>query len=174
MLMTTGLNFGFRRAQPHMWGVTLGFSLMVLVVGLGLGAVFTAVPILYTVLKYAGAAYMLVLAWQIARSGPVEEKGGERGRPIGFFEAAAFQWVNAKAWVMAVGGVSTYAAIAGFPANMFLIAGIFCFFGTMSSASWVLFGSALRRLITSPRAVRIFNVTMGLALAASLVPVFLE
>ncbi len=173
MLMTTGLNFGFRRAQPHVWGVTLGFAFMVLLVGLGLGAVFTAFPVLHTILKYGGAAYLLYLAWMIARSGPVREGSGE-GTPISFFRAAAFQWINPKGWVMAIGGVSAYAAILGFPANMLLIAGLFGVFGLFSSCTWVLFGSALRRILRNPTAVRVFNIAMALALAASLIPVFLE
>jgi threonine/homoserine/homoserine lactone efflux protein len=174
MLMASGLTFGFRGAQPHVWGVTIGFSVMVLLVGLGLGAVFAAVPILYTVLKYAGAAYLVYLAFVIARSGPVRDSGEGRSRPIGFLEAAAFQWINPKGWVMAVGGISTYGAILAFPLNSLLISALFGAFGVFSCWSWVLFGSGLRRFLTNPRAVRIFNVAMALALVASLIPVFVE
>src|SRR5262245_35169175 len=101
MLMASGLNFGFRRGLPHLWGVALGFAVMVLAVGLGLGALFAAYPAAYTVLKYVGAAYLLYLAWQIASASPHEEGGDPRGRPITFLEAAAFQWLNPKGWVMA-------------------------------------------------------------------------
>ena len=172
MLMTTGLNFGFRRGQPHLWGVALGFAVMVLGVGLGLGAVFAAYPLAYTVLKYVGAAYLLYLAWQIATAGPIEE-GGENnnGRPISFIDAAAFQWLNPKGWVMAVGAVSAYAGVAAFPLNMLLIAGLFGSLGILSSATWLGFGTALKRLLTSPRAVRVVNATMALLLVASLWPI---
>jgi threonine/homoserine/homoserine lactone efflux protein len=170
MLMTTGLNFGFRRGLPHLWGVALGFGLMVLAVGLGLGAVFQAYPAAYTVLKYAGAAYLLFLAWQIATAGAVEE-GETRGRPIGFMEAAAFQWLNPKGWVMAVGAVSTYAAVAAFPLNMALMAFLFGSLGILSSATWLGFGTGLKRLLTSPRTVRAVNITLALLLVASLWPI---
>ena len=173
MLMTTGLNFGFRRGLPHLWGVALGFAVMVLAVGLGLGAVFQAYPAAYTVLKYAGAAYLLYLAWQIATAGAVEE-GETRGRPIGFMEAAAFQWLNPKGWMMAVGAVSTYAAVAAFPFNMLLMATLFGSLGILSSASWLGFGTGLKRLLTSPRAVRAVNITMALLLVASLWPIFAD
>src|SRR5262249_48674900 len=106
MLMTSGVNFGLRRTQPHWIGVTLGFAFMTMIVGVGVGALVAANPLIYTVLKYGGAAYLLFLAWQIAASGAVE--GVESARPISAFEAAAFQWVNPKAWIAVIGGVSAY------------------------------------------------------------------
>ena len=173
MLMTTGLNFGFRRGLSHLWGVALGFAVMVLAVGLGLGAVFQAYPAAYTVLKYVGAAYLLYLAWQIATAGGIEE-GAASGRPITFLQAAAFQWLNPKGWVMAVGAVSTYAAVAAFPYNMLLMAGLFGSLGVLSSASWLGFGTGLKRLLTSPRAVRAVNIIMALLLVASLWPILAD
>jgi threonine/homoserine/homoserine lactone efflux protein len=173
MLMTTGLNFGFRRGLSHLWGVALGFAVMVLAVGLGLGAVFQAYPAAYTVLKYTGAVYLLYLAWQIATAGGIEE-GAASGRPITFLQAAAFQWLNPKGWVMAVGAVSTYAAVAAFPYNMLLMAGLFGSLGVLSSASWLGFGTGLKRLLTSPRAVRAVNITMALLLVASLWPILAD
>jgi threonine/homoserine/homoserine lactone efflux protein len=171
MLMTTGLNFGFRRGQPHLWGVALGFAVMVLAVGLGLGAMFAAYPATYAVLKYAGAAYLLYLAWRIATSGEVKE-GAAGARPITFLQAAAFQWLNPKGWVMAVGAVSAYAAVAPFPYNMLLIAFLFGSLGVASSATWLGFGTGLKRLLTSsPRAVRAVNIAMALLLVASLWPI---
>lgn len=173
MLMTTGLNFGFRRGLPHLWGVALGFAVMVLAVGLGLGALFQAYPAAYTVLKYAGAAYLLYLAWQIATAGELKE-GAARGRPIAFLEAAAFQWLNPKGWVMAVGAVSTYAAVAAFPLNMLLMAFLFGSLGILSSATWLGFGTGLKRVLTSPGAVRAVNITMALLLVASLWPILAD
>lgn len=171
MLMTSGLNYGFQRSQPHLWGVTLGFAIMVLAVGLGLGAVFAAYPAVYTILKYAGAAYLLYLAWMIAVSGPVEDEGAASGRPLTFLQAAAFQWINPKGWVMAVGSVSAYAGITVFPYNMVVIAALFGVLGVLSSSLWTALGQSLRRLLTDARAVRIFNAVMALALVASLWPV---
>lgn len=171
MLMTSGLNYGFRRSLPHFWGVNIGFSLMVLIVGLGLGKIFDLYPAIYTALKYCGAAYLLFLACQIALAGPVEAGSERRGRPMTFAEAAAFQWVNPKAWVMAVGAVSAYAAVAPFPWNVVLIAAMFGTLGMASSGSWVGFGSALQGVLKNPRSVRVFNVAMALLLAASLWPI---
>jgi threonine/homoserine/homoserine lactone efflux protein len=172
MLMTSGLNFGFRRTLPHALGVSIGFGFMVLVVGFGLGALFAAVPALYTVLKFAGAAYLLYLAWRIARSGTAH--GDATAKPLSFLQGAAFQWVNAKGWVMAVGAVTTYAAVALYPANMILIAAIFTVLGTISALTWLLFGTALKRFVNDPKAVRVFNIAMAALLVASLIPVFLE
>ena len=172
MLMASGLNFGFRRALPHMFGVALGFTAMVLGVGLGLGAVFEVYPILQDVLKYLGATYLLYLAWAIATSGPVGAGGETQGRPMTFLQAAAFQWVNPKAWVMAVGATSTYAAVAVFPLNVLLIAAMFGTLGIASSGSWLGFGAGLQRILRYPRIVRGFNLVMALALVASLYPIF--
>ncbi len=174
MLMSSGLNFGFRRGLPHLWGVALGFAFMVLAVGLGLGAVFHAYPLLYTGLKYVGAAYLLYLAWQIATSAAHEEKGTADDKAITFLQAAAFQWLNPKGWVMAVGAVSTYAAVAAFPVNVALIAFLFGGLGILSSATWLGFGTGLKRLLASPRAVHVVNAAMALLLVASLWPIFSE
>jgi threonine/homoserine/homoserine lactone efflux protein len=173
MLLATGLNFGFRRGQPHLWGVALGFTVMVLAVGLGVGAVFQAYPSVYTMLKYMGAAYLLYLAWHIATAGELKE-GEARGRPITFLEAATFQWLNPKGWVMAIGAISTYAAVAAFPLNMLLIACLCGGVGVLSSVTWLGFGSALQRLLSNPRAVRAVNITMALLLVASLWPILAD
>ena len=171
MLMTSGLNYGFQRSQPHLWGVTLGFAIMVLAVGLGLGTVFAAYPVVYAILKYAGALYLLYLAWAIATSGPVEHEEVASRRPLTFAQAAAFQWVNPKGWVMSIGAVSAYAGIAAFPYNMMVIAALFCALGVLSGSLWTALGQSLRRLLTNARAVRVFNGAMALALVASLWPV---
>ncbi|CAB3675302.1 hypothetical protein CEY09_22555 [Achromobacter marplatensis] len=173
MLASSGLNFGFRRSMPHLLGVNLGFTLMIFLVGIGLGSVFQQVPELYTVLKYAGAAYLLYLAWKIANSGSMED-GDARGKPFTFLQAAAFQWVNPKAWVMAVGVVATYTPQNGFFANL-VIATLVCGIVNLPSIGvWVTFGTALRRVLHKPWAVRAFNVSMALLLVASLYPVALE
>ena len=110
MLLASGVNFGFARSLPHMAGVTLGFCLMILLMGLGLGSVFARFPVLYTVLRYVGGTYMLYLAWKIFRSQPASpaDNHAAAAKPMGFTAAAAFQWVNPKAWVMALGSITTY------------------------------------------------------------------
>lgn len=149
MLAASGLNFGFRRSMPHLLGVNLGFTLMIFLVGVGLGSVFQQVPQLYTVLKYVGAAYLLYLAWKIANSGGMED-GAVSGKPMTFLQAAAFQWVNPKAWVMAVGVIATYTPQAGFFANL-VIATVVCGIVNLPSIGiWVTFGTALRRVLHKP------------------------
>ena len=170
MLMTSGVNYGFAATVPHALGVALGFGFLVLMVGLGLGAVFEALPALYAVIKVAGAVYLLYLAWVIARAAPAEAKAG-KGRPLRFFEAAAFQWVNPKALVMAIGAVSAYAAVAGFPLNVAILTSVFVALGLLSSATWVLFGTSLKAVVSNPRRARVFNLVMAAALVVSVIPV---
>lgn len=173
MLAASGLTFGVRRSLPHLLGVNIGFTVMLVMVGLGLGEIFTRQPALYEIIKYAGAAYLLYLAWKIATSGPMHD-GAERGRPLTFLQGALFQWVNPKAWVMTVGIVATYTPREGFLGNL-AIAGLVCVVvGLPCLGVWTGFGSALRRWLHRPAAVRGFNVAMALLLVASLYPVALE
>jgi threonine/homoserine/homoserine lactone efflux protein len=174
MLLASGLNYGFRRTLPHMAGVTVGYAFMIGVTGLGLGAVFTALPWLQTVLKYAGAAYLVYLAYAIALSGPPEPGEAEQRRPMSFIGAALFQWVNAKGWVMAISIITAYAAISAYPWNVGLQVLVSLCIGALSSLAWALSGTALQPLVKSRRAVRIFNVTMAILLLASLYPVLAE
>lgn len=172
MLASSGLTFGMQRTVPHLLGVSLGFSFMVLLVGLGLGAVFVHEPMVYQALKYIGAAYLLYLAWKIANSGAVRE-GAAHSRPLTFLQAVMFQWVNPKAWVMAVGIIATYTPQQGFFGNL-LVATLVCLIINFPCVSlWVLFGSTLRRWLHRPGIVRGFNVAMALLLVASLYPVAL-
>ncbi len=174
MLMTSGLNFGFRRSLQHMLGVALGFAFLVFCVGLGLGAVFKSFPIIYIILKYLGAIYLLYLAWKIATSDPARPKVTTRQRPMNFIEAIAFQWINPKGWVMAVGSITTYAAIAAFPRNIYLMVGLFAAIGITSSFAWAGLGSSLQHLLDRPKWVRNFNIVMAILLVASLYPVFAD
>ena len=172
MLLSSGVSFGFRRTVPHMLGVSFGFAFMLAAIGFGLGAIFIAYPMLQTALKYLGAAYLIYLAVVIAMSGSTRlEEGGGR-RPMTFWGAVIFQWVNAKGWVMAIGTITAYAAIARFPANILLQSAIILAVTLGSTAIWTLCGTALRPLLSSPRLVRGFNLVMATLLIASLYPVF--
>jgi threonine/homoserine/homoserine lactone efflux protein len=173
MLMTSGVNFGFRRTLPHLMGVVLGFSLMVALIGLGLDAIFTRFPAVLPAMRYLGAAYMLWLAWKIARSGPVRD-GQRGGAPLGFFGAAAFQWVNPKCWVMALSALTAYAVVDDYARNVAIIALAYLLIGLPSSGAWALLGSSMRRALADPRVARPFNWTMAALLAASIVTVFVE
>jgi threonine/homoserine/homoserine lactone efflux protein len=173
MLMTSGLNFGFRRTLPHFWGVDLGFSVMTLLVGLGLAQLFVAAPVLLTILKWVGAAYLVWLAWKIARSGPV--KTGKAGaKPLTFLQAAAFQWVNPKAWIMAVTACATYTDPNRYTLGVLMITLVFGLVTIPAIAAWVGFGAGLQRWLSHPRNLAVFNYTMAALLIASLYPVFSE
>jgi threonine/homoserine/homoserine lactone efflux protein len=173
MLMSSGVTFGFRRTLPHLTGVVFGFSLMVALIGLGLDAIFTRFPAVLPIMRYAGAAYMLWLAWRISRSGPVRE-GEARGRPLGFLGAAAFQWINPKAWVIAISALTAYAVSADYTISVAAVALTYLAIGLPSSGAWVLFGSAMRKVLSDPRRVRPFNWTMAALLVASIAPVLWE
>ena len=174
MLLTSGLNFGFRRTLPHLAGVVFGFAFMIAVSGIGLGAVFTAYPLLQTILKYAGAAYLVYLAVAIALSGPPTPGEAERRRPMTFFGAALFQWINVKGWVMVIGTITACAAIASYPWNILLQVALSLLIGWVACAAWVLCGTSLQSLVKSPVVVRAFNIVMALLLLASLYPVLVE
>jgi threonine/homoserine/homoserine lactone efflux protein len=174
MLLSSGLTYGFRRTLPLIAGVTVGVAFMVAAVGLGLGTVFIAYPVLQTILKYAGAAYLIWLAAAIAMSGAApSEQDNPRG-PMTFWGAVMFQWINVKGWVMVIGTITAYAGIASFPWNIIIQTAISLVMGTLSTVAWALFGSALRPVLTSPSAVRAFNIAMALLLLASLYPVFMD
>jgi threonine/homoserine/homoserine lactone efflux protein len=174
MLLSSALTYGFRRTLPHMAGITCGMGFMVAAVGLGLGTIFITYPVLQTILKYAGAAYLIYLAGMIAMSEPVTPGHDNRRGPMTFWAAVLFQWVNVKGWVMVIGTITAYAGIASFPWNIVIQTAITLVIGTLATAAWALFGTALRPLLTSPRMVQAFNIVMALLLLASLYPVFAD
>ncbi len=174
MVLSSGLTYGFRRTLPHIAGITIGFAFMVGAVGLGFGTIFIAYPVLQTILKYAGAAYLIYLAAVIAMSEPVTPGQDNRRGPMTFWGAAVFQWVNVKGWVMVIGTITAYAGIASFPWNIVIQVVLSLLLGAVSTATWALSGSSLRSLMTSPRAVRAFNIVMAVLLLASLYPVFMD
>jgi threonine/homoserine/homoserine lactone efflux protein len=172
MLMASGVNYGVRRTLPHLIGVSCGFALMVALVGTGLDALFRLAPWAFWIMKYAGAAYLLWLAWKIARAGAVKD-GAAVGRPLGFLGAAAFQWINPKAWVMAVSALTAYAVSENYATTVAIIALTYlaCF---PCSAVWVVFGAAMRRYLADPGHARWFNWTMAALLVASILPTLRE
>ncbi|MEM7612575.1 MAG: LysE family translocator [Pseudomonadota bacterium] len=169
MLMASGANFGFRRSLPHMLGVGLGFMLMLLIVGAGLMGLFQAVPASYLVLKVCSIAYLLFLAWKIANAAPPTEASAS-GKPFTFLQAALFQWVNPKAWVMALTAISVYAPERAM-SQVVTVVLVFGLINLPSVSSWTVLGQQMRRWLTSPARLRTFNVTMAILLVMSLYPV---
>lgn len=171
MLTTTGLNFGVRRGMPHLLGVCIGFPVMLALIGLGFGTLFEVYPVLHEIIKIVGIVYLLWLAWKIAMTrGGAEQIA--RSKPINFWQAAAFQWVNPKAWIM---GSSALAAYTSLDDNFFQQVAIICItflFITLPCAGvWLVFGAGLQRILRDPRHLRLFNFAMALLLVVSILPV---
>lgn len=172
MLMASGANFGFRRTIPHMLGVGLGFGLMVFLVGVGLAGLFHALPYSDIVLKALSLAYMVYLSWKIATSGEMGE-GDAEARPMTFVQAAAFQWVNPKAWSMALASVSLY-AIGGTLTSVLIVAIVFMLVNLPSVGVWVVAGTQVKRFLNNPARMRAFNITMAVLLLLSIAPVLMH
>ncbi len=171
MLLASGVNFGFARTIPHMLGIGIGFLVLLLAVGFGLGAVLTAFPALHTGLKIAGGAYLLYLAWKIAMSRSIGANAGStKARPMSFLEAAAFQWVNPKAWVMAITAMAVYTNPDKPFLSVALISLSFAVVNLPSVSTWAGFGTGLRGFLSDPVRLKWFNMAMGALLAATLWP----
>ena len=172
MIMTSGLNYGIQRSLPHYLGIILGFPAMVVAVGLGLASLFEQYAVLHLLLKVAGASYLTFLAWKIA-SAPVSDLSVTEGKPFTFLQAATFQWVNPKAWVLAVGATATYTVVGSdYSLQVLVIAIIFLVFGAPCIMLWLWFGASLKRLLQKPESVKYFNYAMATLLMLSLLPVF--
>ena len=167
MLLASGANFGFRATLPHAAGVLVGFLALIAACGLGLGGLFTAVPVLHAVLKWAGAAYLLYLAVKIATAKGLGA-GRTGSRPMSFGQAFAFQAINPKGWAMALGTVATYLPRGFSLADLALAVAIFGALNGPSILGWTAFGVGLRRFLDRPVVLRAFNIAMGLLLVASL------
>lgn len=167
MLMASGANFGLRRSVPHMLGISIGHSVMVFMVGVGLSQLINQFPPFNIALKILSAAYMLWLAWKIANaSAPVD--GRVCGKPFTFLQAAAFQWINPKAWGMAITTTSQYAPDQSMRSYL-LVAAVFASTNLPSITVWAYAGQSLRRFLTNTARLRAFNFTMAGLLALSLI-----
>lgn len=170
MLLASGANFGIRRSLPHMFGISVGFAAMQLAVGLGLGALFLASPAAQAVLRVVGLGYILWLAWRIATAGSVGDAAAP-ARPLSFLQAALFQWVNVKAWMLVTGAVAVYSA-PGEPAFL-VLALITMIVNIPCILVWLVLGVGIRRLLSRPAWLRAFNGTMAALLLASVLPMIL-
>lgn len=169
MLFASGVNFGFRRTIPHMFGIGAGFLSLLLAVGLGLGAVLHTMPLVYLIMKFAGGAYLVWIAWKIAISRSISEKESA-AQPMCFTAAAAFQWVNPKAWVMAVTAMATYTVPELYSVSVLIVGAAFAVVNLPSVSTWAGFGSALRDWLSHPVRLKWFNITMAVLLVLSLWP----
>ncbi|MEM8981278.1 MAG: LysE family translocator [Pseudomonadota bacterium] len=170
MLMASGANFGFRRTIPHMLGVSLGHMFMVSLVGLGLAGIFTTYPVAQTLLTVVSVVYLLFLAWKIANAAPPQE-AATTSKPFTFLQAAAFQWVNPKAWYMGVTAQTVFAPPETGLVGVFTVALVFALVNLPSVSLWAGLGVQVRKLLSNRARLRAFNWTMAALLVLSMYPV---
>lgn len=174
MLMTSGMNFGIKRSIPHVLGICVGFPVMIILIGLGFSIVFEKFPILHEVIKILGLVYLLYLSWLIANASP-DKLESKESKPFTFLQAALFQWVNPKAWVVATSSISAYTTLEGNIYSQVLIIAISFFFAAIiATSTWLVFGKGIKQVLQSTKQQRIFNISMAALLVASVFPVIQE
>ena len=172
--MSSGVNYGIKQSVPHWLGICFGFPLMVLLVGLGFGVIFDRYPQLHQLIKIAGTLYLIWLAWRIASARPETIATG-KSKPFTFVQAALFQWVNGKAWVMASGAVAAFTSVSGvYWWQVAMITLAFLMMAFPCVGVWLVFGADLRKVLTKPLFQRIFNIFMGSILLLSVLPVIAQ
>ncbi|MCE8032221.1 MAG: LysE family translocator [Halomonas sp.] len=170
MLTASGANYGFMRTLPHMFGILGGCFLLFSGIALGLGLIFERYPAVQMTLRVIGSAYLLYLAWKIATAPPPDLRHKGEGRPLSFWQAAAFQFANPKAWVMGLALMAGFLPQGGDTVvNALLLAGFAELVALPCIAVWAGFGMALGQWLDTPRAWRIFNWTMGGLTAACVI-----
>jgi threonine/homoserine/homoserine lactone efflux protein len=174
MLLSSGLTFGYKRTLSLIAGIMVGFPLMVVTVGLGIGELFQIFPMLYDILKVVGISYLLWMAWQISQAkGSLHTK--ETSKPFTFIQAGLFQWVNPKAWIMAITSTTSFISNEGsIQVQVLFIAFVYLVVGFFSTHSWVLGGVLLQKFIQKEKSLRIFNISMALLMVLSVLPFMFE
>ena len=167
MLSASGANYGWRRSVPHVTGVAVGFPVMLILVASGLERVLQTFPFVVEMLGWAGLAMMVWFAWRIATANASRESA--RSRPLTFLEATAFQWVNPKAWAVAIYLTAGYAIGESALSNILLAAGVFLVSGLASSHTWAVFGAGIGKALDRGWRLRAFNVAMAAMLMSSAV-----
>ena len=175
MLLSSGLTFGYKKTIPHILGVMLGFPLMVIIVGLGMGVIFEQYPIALKILKIVGILYLFWMAYKIATNSSTYSNDNSNSQPFTFIQSAGFQWVNPKAWIMAITSVSVF-VIDGNSSfiQVFVIAFIYMLSGVISTNTWALGGVFLKSIIKNEKSIKIFNIIMAVLLVASVLPLVFE
>lgn len=173
MLMASGINFGLRRTVPHMLGVASGFTLMIVLIGLGIMQVFEALPGSITFITIVSGLYLLYMAWKIATTDTSPGQDGaakSTSKPFTFLQAALFQWVNPKAWTMALTAISAYAPKAHGWVGVLVVAGVFGVINLPATGTWAVMGAKMRRLLGDPVRLKTFNIIAAILLVGSLYP----
>ena len=173
MLMTSGINFGLRRTVPHMLGVTSGFTLMIALIGLGVVQIIEAVPGSMMAITILSGLYLIYMAWKIATTDTTlakDEAATSRSKPFTFVQAALFQWVNPKAWTMALTAISAYAPKSQGWVGVLMVAGVFGMINMPATGTWAVMGAKMRRLLGDPMRMKTFNIIAAILLVGSLYP----
>lgn len=171
MLLSSGLTFGYKRTLPHVIGIVIGYPIMFLIVGLGLGKVFEQYPSVLEIMKYIGISYLLWMAWSIANKKGSLHSENNNDKPFTFWQAVFFQWINPKAWIMAITSLATFMTTTDDSIiQILLMALITVLVGIITTHSWSLGGVFLKRLITNEDNVQLFNRVIALVLVTSIVP----
>jgi threonine/homoserine/homoserine lactone efflux protein len=174
MIMAAGVNFGVQKSLPHLFGICLGFPIMVIAIGLGFSVVFNAYPLLHNAINVIGIIYLLYLAWLIASAKPTKIRT-DATKPLSFIQAVLFQWVNPKAWVMATGAISAYTSSDGdILGHVLFIAFAFSITAGISVGIWLVFGAGLKHYLDNPLHYRVFNIVMAMLLVGSMSPVIIN
>lgn len=173
MLMASGLNHGVRKSIPHFLGISVGFPMMVAAVGAGMGAAFSLFPHLHRVITFVGVTYLLYLAWKIANAGNPKAASKTKA-PLTFLQAASFQWVNPKAWVIAVGAIGAFTIPGQLVQSTSFIVLSYFVIGSISMSIWLILGQRLQLLLRSDRSIHYFNVAMGVLLVMSVIPIIVS
>lgn len=175
MLLSSGLTFGYKKTVPHILGIIIGFPIMVLLVGFGMGIVFENYPIILSILKLVGMIYLLWMAYKIATNVSGYELQKQNVKPFTFFQAAVFQWVNPKAWIMAITSISLFVtSIENYTVQVVIVAFVYLLSGVISTNSWTLGGVALKTILKSQKSISYFNKLMAFLLVISIIPFVIE
>jgi threonine/homoserine/homoserine lactone efflux protein len=172
MVAASGATYGYRRSQAHLAGVVIGFPILMIGVGAGLGSLFLRYPVMHGILKVTGSVYLLYLSWKIASASL--DSSGRSGRPLSFLQAAMFQWVNPKGWITVLASITTFThPVQPFHVQLGMLALISLLVTLLSIHTWCLFGAGIGKFLAArPVRLRVFNICMGLLLAASLIQVW--
>lgn len=170
LVANSGARFGVRATAPHIAGIVIGFPFMVFMVAIGLGVVFEQSWLLRETLRWSGVIVLMWFAYKIATAAPSGDTD-QRSRPFTFLESAAFQWINPKAWVMAIGITAQYANPEKPVLGALIISGVFLFVGFTSALGWTILGKTASLWLTSAIRLRIFNVIMAALIVFSVVAI---
>lgn len=170
MIMTSGVNWGLKKSLPHFLGICVGFPIMIVLEGMSFSALFELYPVLHDIIQILGVLYLLYLTWLIATAASVNLESKD-SKPFSFIQAALFQWVNPKAWVIATSAISAYtSAGADMLIQVLSISLIFLCVGIPCVGSWLLFGAKLKTILKSHQSQKVFNIAMACLLVISVMP----